>query len=381
MLQNLYQDKNALRIRTKPSSHKKFINLYEYGNQITMRCHMYDTIEDIEKEDWSSLAGAIPDQQYEWFQAVEHTIPQFTPRYIVIKENSAVKGIAGLNLESAYSMGDLDKYPLLKKILTTLFGSLTILESTAPHSTFSSFFLSEDKKAEEELFDGLKMLLKTEKVAAIALTTFYEKQPFQKYGYKEFSMSPNTCLTMEWDSFEDYLGSWKPKRRHSIASSLKKGEKKGLHIKYTKSFASYADQLYQLKKAVAIHNRNLGTILPSEFYRNCMQYLGEMGEMALCFKGNDLVAFNFSLNHEKVCTVKFVGLNYQYREAYYFLYANAVKRGIEKGYTKMYFGRGTYTFKERLGCKKLSILGYIKMKNPLLSLFIVPVLQLSGIAE
>lgn len=346
-----------------------------------MKCELYTTIKEIKKE-WDSLAGStIPDQQYQWFQAVEETIPWFTPQYVVVKENSEVKALAGLNLESQYYMGRLTDYPALKNIISAFLGPLTILESTAPHSSFSSLFLSEDRKAEKKLFNELKVLLKREKVMAVVLTNFYEKQPFQKYGYTEFSMSPNTCLTVKWDSFEDYLNSCSSSRKHSIVSSLNKGEKKGLRIEYTGSFASYADQLFQLKKNVALHHHNPGTILPREFYQYCSEYLGDMGEMALCFKGNDVVAFNFSLHKGAVCTVKFVGLDYQYREAYYYLYASAVKRGIEKGYKKMYFGRGTYTFKERLGCRRTGLLNYFKMKNPLLNPFTKSALQLFSMSE
>lgn len=344
-----------------------------------MKCEIYTTIEDIGKESWSFFAGTIPDQQYEWFQAIEHTVPWFSPRYIVVRDHGEVKALAGLNLESRYHMGNLSEHQTVKNVITTLFGPLTILESTAPHSSFSGFFLSEDRKAERECFNGLRELLKKEKAVAAVLANFYEKQPFQKYGFEEFSMSPNTCLMIQWDSFDNYLESWPPKRRHSIASSITKGEKKEMNIVYTRSFATHAEQLHQLKKNVALHHHNPGTILPCEFYSGCMDYLGEMGEMALCFKGDELVGFNFSLNKGGVCTVKFVGLDYRHREAYYFLYASAVKRGIEKGFKKMYFGRGTYTFKERLGCVRTGLFSYVKMKNPLLNPFITSALKLFSI--
>ena len=135
-----------------------------------------------------------------------------------------------LNFELGYSLGDVDRYPLLKDVMKIFLGSPVILEAVAPHSSFSSVFLSGDEEAEKTLFHGFKYLLKKERVAAVVLPHFYEEKPFQKYGYAEFRLSPNTCLELEWDSFEDYLSFWPPKRRHSIVISLKKGDKKGLHI-------------------------------------------------------------------------------------------------------------------------------------------------------
>lgn len=351
------------------------------ANRYFMKYEIYNTIEDIEKGEWSSLAGdIIPDQQYEWFQAIEHSIPQVSPSYVVVRDNGEAKAIAGLYRESQYSIGDLANHPLLTEMMSTLLGSLTILEGAAPHSSFSSVFLSGDKTAEKKLFEGLEQLLKREKVIALVLENFYEQQPFQHYGYKEFMMSPNTCVTLKWDSFQDYLNSWSPKRQHSIVSSIRKGDKEGLKIKYTSSFTGYTEELYQLKKNVGLHHNNPGSILPPQFYRVCMQYLGDRGEMALCFKDDHVVAFNFSLHTDKVCTVKFVGLDYTHQEAYYFLYAHAIERGIEKGYQHMYFGRGTYTFKERLGCSRTGIYSYVKMKTPLLNLFVTPVLRVSGMS-
>jgi hypothetical protein len=74
-------------------------------------------------------------------------------------------------------------------------------------------------------------------------------------------------------------------------------------------------------------------------------------------------------------------LNYEYSDAYYYLYMDAVRRGIEKGLRTMYFGRGTYTFKERLGCRKVGIINYIRMKHSLFNPFMGSLFRLWKVHE
>ncbi|MBU7042153.1 MAG: GNAT family N-acetyltransferase [Theionarchaea archaeon] len=346
-----------------------------------MKYEIFHSIDDIEKEEWSALSGdTIPDQQYEWFRVVEKTVPRYIARYVVVREGPEVKGIAGLNLESEFSLGILDRYPMIKNVLQSVFSS-PVLEATAPHSSFSSIFLTQDRNAEEMLFAGISDITKKETCMGILLSNFYEKKPFTRYGYSEFMLSPNTCLDIQWDSFDTYLDSWSPKRRHSLKSSLRKGEKKGYHIVFPSSLGPYAEQMSQLKTNVANHNNNPSTILPPSFFRECESYCGDLAEAALCFKDDSLVAFTFSLHTQEVCTVKFVGLDYKYSDAYYYLYVDALRRGIEHGFKRMYFGRGTYTFKERLGCHRIGIINYIRMKNTFLNPIMSSVFRLWKVHE
>jgi predicted N-acyltransferase len=341
-----------------------------------MKYEIMHTIDTIAQEEWSQLSGdSIPDQQYDWFRVMEKTVPWFQARYVTVKDEGELKAVAGLNIETQFSLGVLDRYPTIKHLLESLFSS-PVLEATAPHSSFSSIFLTDDRQVEQTLFTGLSQLLKSEPCMGLLLSNYYRKKTFARYGYSQFFISPNTRLDVRWDSFQSYLASWSPKRRHSLKSSLRKGEKKGYHIECPASLASYAQEMSQLKENVAYHNNNPSTILPPHFFRGCASYLGDLWEAALCFKDDRLIAFTFSLHTEDICTVKFVGLDYDYSDAYYYLYMDAVRRGIEKGFKTMYFGRGTYTFKERLGCEKTGIISYIRMKNPLYNPFMSSLFRL-----
>ena len=331
-----------------------------------MDVHISQTIQDITQKEWDAFVGTdYTEKTYQWFKTVEESHMRNT-YYVVVKDKKLAAAACC--------------FPFREK----LYIELPFIEVRSPLGVSSTFF-SQTPEHASLLVEGLEQIQKRERAQGIMLLEL-KKEEFksirkQVKGFMNFPMVDSTYLDLDFADFEDYL-SWLPaKARRSVRITLNKGRKFRLNPLFTNEFSKWKSTAHRLQGYTCEEHRGNRWHLTEEFYDALERNLKEHAELLIIFKGDIPLACVLSLHSATISQYKFPGIDPHYRgyHAYFLLYYEAIKRAIEKGHKRIYFGTTGYTFKERIGCKKEEIFGFIKMGNPFLHLALQPYITVSTI--
>jgi predicted N-acyltransferase len=265
-----------------------------------------------------------------------------------------------------------------------LYIEMPFIEVRSPLGVSSTFF-SQTPEHASLLVEGLEQIRKRERAKGIMLMEL-KKEEFtsikkQVTGFMNFPMVDSTYLDLDYTDFDDYL-SWLPaKARRSVRITLNKGKKFKVNPLFTNEFSQWKSTAHRLQGYTCKEHRGDRWHLTEEFYDALERNLKERAELLIIFKDDVPLACVLSLHSTTISQYKFPGVDPQYRgyHAYFLLYYEAIKKGIEKGQKRIYFGTTGYSFKEKIGCKRKEIFGFIKMGNPFLHLALQPYVAFSRI--
>ena len=146
-------------------------------------------------------------------------------------------------------------------------------------------------------------------------------------------------------------------------------------------FSAWKDVATRLQRYQCEYHNDFRFYMNESFYDTLERTMKDSAELVLFFKDDIPLVSALSLYTGEYSIYKGAGIdpNHKKYHAYFLLYYEAIKRAIEKGHKRIYFGTTGYTFKERIGCKKEEIFGFIKMGNPFLHLALQPYITVSTI--
>ena len=313
------------------------------------------TIRDIDEREWNALSGTdLIDKTYGWFKTVEES--GMRDMYYVVVKDKKLAAVACC-------------FPFNEN----LYIDVPLLEVRSPLRVSSAFF-SKTPEHTFLLIKGLEYIRERKKAKGISILELGEDELTslreQVSGFTWFPMADNTYLDLGFADFDDYLGSLGATARRSVKKTLNRAEKRWkVHMLVTNEFSQWKSVAHRLQGYTCQQRGVTRTHLTEEFYDALERNLKEHAELLIILKDDIPLACGLSLNSPKMSQHIFPGVDPQYRDyqAYFLLYYEGIKRAIEKGQKRVYFGPTTYEFKEKIGCKVQKLFGFAKMTNPLIS--------------
>lgn len=321
-----------------------------------MDVHITNTIQDTDEREWESLVGTDSiEQSYGWFRTVEDSGMR-KMHYVFVKEGETLTAAACCNNYT-------------KKLFHM---ALPFLAVGSPLGSSRSFF-SKTREETDMLLKGLAHIQSKEKTKGLLILDL-KREEFdivknQVTGFTKFPLLEDTYIDLNYTDFEDYLSSLNAKARRSVRITLNKAQKKLLKPFVTDDLSTWGHVAHKLQGYTCKYHSDFWTHLNEQFYCGLETHLKDKVELLLFFKDDIPLASALILNTPEAAQYKFPGIDPQYREyhAYFLLYYEGIKRAIERGQKRIYFGSTTYEFKEKIGCTREEYFGLVKMKNPVVN--------------
>jgi predicted N-acyltransferase len=315
------------------------------------------TIRDVDEDEWTSLVESDSiEQSYAWFRVVEDSHIR-NMNYLFLREKGLLKAAA------CWFSDTFKTYGL----------NIPLLEVGSPLGMSTSFF-SHSGQHTRTLLDILSQMQHTQKAAGMMIIDLQESEAsyLQQYlrGYTSLPPYENTYIDLHFSDFDEYLRSLPSKNRRSVKITINRAEKKwNLKTAVIHEFSQWKEVAHRLQGYVCAEHHNFRWHLPLAFYDALETHLRDAAEIMVIFKDDIPLVFALSLNTPTTCRYKFVGIDPDYRQyhAYFLLYYEAIKRAIEKNQKRIYFGTSNYTFKEKIGCVREPLYGFLTFSNPLLN--------------
>lgn len=311
-----------------------------------MDIDIQNTILHIGESEWNTLTDNYINVSHSWYRTVEESNMR-DMLYIVIREQKKLEAAAACHLCQEKILNQ--KLPLLKVIpFFSRSEYIPVLskeiQEIAKEKAKGIFFSVDDK-------EKLTLLKKNIK------------------GVVELPLGDNMYIDLPFNSFDDYLKSLQRKQRRSIRVTLKRVERLGVKTLVTHEISAWKAVAHQLQGYFCEQHHDYSSHLPQHFYEALEKNMGQNTEMMLFFKEDIPLAFCLPLYSPTTTYVKIGGADPHYREyqGYFLIYYESIRRAIDKGKKRIYFGPSTYEFKEKIGCRREQLLGLAKLENPLLN--------------
>ncbi len=322
-----------------------------------MEVEVKDTIRDIDEQEWNSLVGTeYPDRTHAWFRTIEDS-GIATLQYITISENAHLEAAA-----------------CTYRYFETLHGiTMPFLEARCPTGAGMGFF-SKNTEHTETLLKGMEEIKKKKKVIGMIISGFPKEDSIfvenQMKKYIPFNEMERMYIDLNFRDFEDYLSSLNASNRRSIRKTLNRTARWEITHIITNDFLQWKGVCHRLQKSLCAQHKDFRLNLTEQFYEAVERNFKEHAELTLFFRGDIPLACGLSLNSSTISIHKFAGVDPEHRDyqAYFLLYYEGIRRALERKQKRIYFGTTTYEFKEKIGCKREELFGFIRISNPLLNL-------------
>jgi predicted N-acyltransferase len=318
------------------------------------------TIQDIQKAEWESLVDTdLTGISHAWFKTVEESGMR-DMSYVLVKEDG--------NLVAAAVC-----YPYTEALYSV---RVPFLEVRSPFGVSPAFFFKSPAFI-EYLMRGLRQVQMYTDTQGLLLLEL-KKDEFTTIRKKakhmvEFPLHDETYLDLDFNDFDEYLQSLGSSDRRSIRKTLNRAEKRwNITTVFTHEFSRWKHVAHNLLGYMCEEHDSHRMHLTGKFYDALEKNLKDRAELIICFKENIPLACGLVLNSATTAQHKFVGIDPEYRkyQAYFLLYYEGIKRAIEKNQEKICFGPTTYSFKEKIGCRREKVFGLVRINNPVLHLLL-----------
>jgi predicted N-acyltransferase len=322
------------------------------GDRMALKIETADSIRDVDEQEWITLLGTDRvDGSHGWYRAIEDSGIRIS-HYVLVREdgNLAAAACCRICTEKIYTvkMPFLDVRPVY----------------------FDTF------EQADMLVRGLEEVRKKEKAKGF-LFFFHDKEKLNcmrnqlKYS-TEFPVGENTYIDLNFKDFDDYLSSLNTTARRSARNTLNRARRWEIQPVFTNELSRWKKVARSLHGYVCEQHNDYRQHFPESFYEALEKNLKERAELIMFFKDNTPLAFGLSLNSKTTSLYKIAGLDPEYRRyhAYFLIYYEGIRKAIERGQKRIYFGPTAYELKERIGCSLQKCFGLAKMGNPALNMML-----------
>jgi predicted N-acyltransferase len=317
-----------------------------------MEVKISNTIQDVDEREWELLVGTDRvDGSHSWFRTVEESGYR-DMHYVYVRERKKLTAAACCRLYNEK----------LSMIRILLLGVGPVYVKTREEITM--------------LIQGLEEIRKKEKAQGI-LFFFHDEEELNLIknvmkGSTKFLMKENTYIDLNFTDFEDYLGSLNAGARRSVRSTVRRANRQKIQPLFTHEFSTWKETAHRLQGYLCEEHHDYSSHLSEQFYEILEKNLKDSAELLILFKDSIPLAFALAFNSPSISLYKFGGVDPKYRkyQGYFLIYYEGIRKAIERGQKRIYFGPSTYGFKEKIGCKREETFGLVKMANPLLNLMV-----------
>jgi hypothetical protein len=237
-----------------------------------------------------------------------------------------------------------------------------------------SFREGTDKRAAlTHIVRETEQLARKLRVGVVLFRDFYEDEltffdQLRDAGYRRIHNLPCARMEIQWQSFDDYLGSMRSEYRYKILTRIKKFQKSGGAIEVLTDFSSRAEDLARLWRNIydrATEYRR--EILLRDFFENVDRYLKSRSAVIVASIGGQPMGFLLLFLDDETMTTIFAGLDYSCSKGhavYFNLFYKAIEVAIRRGVKDIDFGITTIAPKIELGAVAVPLYMYMKHLSP-----------------
>ena len=327
--------------------------------------YVADTIREINESDWNTLVGDTIECSHAWFRVVEDSSTR-KMHYVLVRENG--------NLSAAAC-----SYVYKEKMYSL---EIPFLQVKCPLGISPGFFSTQPEET-RILLTELEQIRRKEKAQGLLIFDL-NKEVFNLIkksvkGFTDIFPLDNTYIDLNYSDFDDYLTSLDEDAWRSARMTLNRARRWKIKTIFTDDFSAYKDTVTKLQECLCNHHNDFRMFMSEKFYEALENNLKENSELIIFFKGKIPLVSALVLNTPDTVIYKAAGIDLEHRkyQAYFLLYYEAIRKALERGQKRIYFGPTTYEFKERIGCKREELYGLVKMENFVLNAALKSYLSIS----
>lgn len=197
-------------------------------------------------------------------------------------------------------------------------------------------------------------------------------QQLTSLGYRQRSNYPLARIRVRWDSYNEYIGSFRARYRKDIKRRIRIAESAGNGVEVLDSFGSessrWAEQASVIREQTKGFRREA---LSPRYYENMDYLLGNDSKLLVINNRGERVAHGMIIFDRETTTATFFGRESGPPQGEWFQLINSVIRiGIERGSKYISLGLGSYDGKSILGADIEPLVVYRRSTNPIFNFLI-----------
>lgn len=347
------------------------------GNDFQMalgqEIRVFQSVEELGKDSVNAMTDD-PCYTYDWFRALEtQQSHNSSLRYLAVFDEDRLVAVAPCSIESV-RLRTFVTTPF-PKVLDQIGVKMRTLCCLSPLSMRSKVLLVKN-------LDGRPILgLLAKKVDEICRKQkiMFSYFPFvsqfdrllmenlQNHGYIKRRTYTAFYLDVQWRSFQDYLGSLKPKVASNVRREIKKCIENRITIEESKE-KNLATKLSELYSNLSLKYKNRENAYDADFFSKINEHARARTKLFVAKKNNEIVGFSLTLWQKEILDVMIVGFNYDVQTKTDFTYFNLayyapIQWAIEHGVRKVYYRTLAEQAKLARGCKQEKTYFFVKYHN------------------
>ena len=191
-------------------------------------------------------------------------------------------------------------------------------------------------------------------------------------GYQQRSNYPLARIRVRWDSYDEYIGSFRARYRKDIRRRIRIAESAGNSVEVLDSFGSESSRW--AKQASVIREQTRGfrrEALSPLYYENMDYLLGDDSKLLVINNRGKRVAHGMVIFDRETTTATFFGRESGPPQGEWFQLINSVIRiGIERGSKHISLGLGSYDGKSIVGADIEPLVVYRRSTRPIINFII-----------
>lgn len=320
---------------------------------------------------------------YDWFKTLETAQPiKINPFYLTAFYKGQVVGFVPcfLDVTDEYFRYAPSVFPLMKKLLN-IGNYLRISEGHvllcySPFCYRTKLFVKRgfnERLVTDSLLKEIHAFCKREKIlfSCFLFVSEFDKslsEILSNLKYHKFIFPLNLYyLPIEWNTFDDYVSSLKPKVRRKIKREITSCKQNGVAIQEIRDFKDLATRLSDLSSNLLI-KYNETRLYKRRFYESLSEYAKDRIKIFIATKRDVVIGFSLSIRQGKTLEVFHCGFDYKIQAKTDFTYFNLVyyspiEWAIQEDIQKIYYRCSADKVKLRRGCKTERVFAFVKCHN------------------
>lgn len=344
---------------------------------------VYDSINDIDAEQWDAVTGNGLIRSHAYLAAVEASaVEDCNYFYPVISDRAGTIVAHACVYTISTDFAQLLPQPLrwLAKTVRCLWKHFLIVRITECASPLSaSHSISIRPGTDRQLLIArigktIDSIARSKRSRLVVIRDFLtsDRDDFDVLlgdGYNLVSNMPLARIRVRWESYDEYLASMRSRYRKDVKRRLKRATRSGQDVCVLRSFGGLAD--LWVEQARTVHEKTKGfkrEILPRGYYENMDSMLGDKSLLVAATRDGRFIAHGMVLNDDADTIATYFGRDKGPASQQWFHLVNEVIRiGIERKSTYINLGLGSYDAKSNVGADVEPLYVYSKSTVPVVN--------------
>jgi predicted N-acyltransferase len=305
-------------------------------------------------------------KDHRYYEIVDQTLRGFEHRYLLFQtQDGKIRGIQPIffvrqNLIEGVPGRIALVVDLLRKIFPRFLTMRVLMVGCAAGAGELGAANPEDERwLAETLPPALRSLARQNKASLIVFKDFYAKyrsvlNSLCRSGYACVASMPMTRLSLEYASFDDYLGSIGYTTRKSLRRKFRKTERAArIDLEVVTDVAPHLDEIYPLYLQVHERSPMKFETLTKEYFREIGRDMPDRARFFIWRQEEKIIAFALCFVHGDTIYDECLGLDYRVAldlHLYFYTLRDVIRWGIAQKLRAYCSGPLNYDPKLHLGC-------------------------------